>query len=84
MSVVYTTTAKEFNTLLNDANNYTLSQSIISELQDNNRMLKQQLASIGRHVYETDGRYGVWSTASDRADSNDSLKYAKSLSESIL
>lgn len=42
-TVVFTTSAVEFNQLLNEANNYSLSEQIIEALKSEVQALKQQL-----------------------------------------
>lgn len=80
-SVVYTTSAHEFNQLLNDANKAYTLEIEVSAYKLAIKELKDHLAAIGKHVYESEGGYGTWSTAKDTEDSNDALKYAKQLWE---
>lgn len=82
-SVVYTTSAVEFNQLLNDASYRHTLEADIAAYKIAVKGLKSHLAAIGRHVYETNGQYGTWSTVSDNQDSNEALKYAKQLSEEM-
>ena len=82
-TVVFTTSAHEFNQLLNEANNYSLSEQIIEGLRSEVQALKQHLVFIGKEVYESDGQYSIWRKASTVQEANDSLKYAKSLADSV-
>ena len=82
-SVVYTTSAVEFNQLLNDANYRHTLEADIAAYKIAVKELKSHLAAIGRHVYVSEGKYSTWSSISGTEDSNEALKYAKQLSEEL-
>lgn len=82
-TVVFTTSAVEFNQLLNDANCRHTLEADIAAYKIAVKELKSHLAAIGMHVYVAESRYSVWSTSGDSQDSNEALKYAKQLSEEL-
>jgi hypothetical protein len=79
-TVVFTTTAVEFNQLLNDANCRHTLEADIAAYKIAVKELQSHLAAIGRYVYESEGKYNTWISISDTEDSNEALKYAKQLS----
>lgn len=79
-TVVFTTTAEEFNGLLNRSNWFDKHKAEIEVLRSENLVLKQHLMLIGSKVYENDGKCNIWSSASETTEVNEALKYAKALS----
>lgn len=79
--VIFHTSAQELKDLLNDSDRAYSQAGEIEALKSECQALKQQLVFIGKEVYETDGKHNVWSTAGDKPESNDALKYAKSLAD---
>jgi len=80
-TVVFTTSAHEFNQLLNDANYRDTLEIEVMALKSEVQALKQHLVFIGKEVYESDGKCSVWNKASNVQEANDALKYAKELAD---
>lgn len=79
--VIFHTSAQELKDLLNDSDRAYSQAGEIETLKSEVQALKQCLVFIGKEVYETEGKYSVWSSASTIQEANDALKYAKDLAD---
>lgn len=80
-TVVFTTSAHEFQQLLNRTDKSYRQAEEIEALKSECQDLKQRLIFIGKDVYESDGIYNVWSISEEKPWLNDALKYAKALAD---